>query len=352
MRQLDKYVEREKKGLFFSGINAAEHLAAFLDRSEAPCRSLAKEVRDDIEHIYLVGSGGSWANLQTIKYIFDGLMPIPVEVVPSYELLWRKPVALGPKSLTFFASYSGETEDTLAALRFAASRGVRTVALVQKADTTIGREADTVMAYETPIIYEAPMSALLLFGGFLARGTAHEQKGEEIIAGLKKIPQALATVVPKEGERAEALAREFLPSNHITVLGAGALSPLAYKLAMTVVMEMLRIGGTYCDACEFRHGPVEALERTHMDMMFLIGTDDSREMTLRSLDFCRAHGAHVMIYDGAEFGDVHPLLVPLVMNSAVQWFIVYSAGLRGISDLHDRVYMGQGVLAENGALWP
>jgi fructoselysine-6-P-deglycase FrlB-like protein len=123
-------------------------------------------------------------------------------------------------------------------------------------------------------------------------------------------------------------------------------------VALSVLMENVRIGGTYCDACEFRHGPAEALERVKPDMMFLLGTDESRSVTQRTLDFCREQGARTLVYDAAEFGDCHPLLTPLVMNSVVQWFVVYSALLRGILDLDERVFMGHNVLAEGGAVWP
>jgi fructoselysine-6-P-deglycase FrlB-like protein len=102
------------------------------------------------------------------------------------------------------------------------------------------------------------------------------------------------------------------------VLASGPLTPLAYKVALTVVMENIRIGGTFCDAMEFRHGPAEALERTQLDAIVLLG--------------------------------IHPLLTPLVLNSIPQWFIVYSAILRGITDLDARVFMGHGVLTD--APWP
>jgi hypothetical protein len=60
-----------------------------------------------------------------------------------------------------------------------------------------------------------------------------------------------------------------------------------------------------------------------------------------------------MVYDAAEYGDdVHPLLAPIVMNSHTQWLIVYSAILRGITDLDERVFMGHNVLATGGAQWP
>ena len=83
-----------------------------------------------------------------------------------------------------------------------------------------------------------------------------------------------------------------------------------------------------------------------------LGTDASRDVTLRTAAFCEANGSRVITYDAADFGDVHPLLVPIVMNSHTQWLIVYSAILRGITNLDDRVFMGRHVLATGGATWP
>jgi fructoselysine-6-P-deglycase FrlB-like protein len=121
---------------------------------------------------------------------------------------------------------------------------------------------------------------------------------------------------------------------------------------MSVVMENIRIGATYSDAVEWRHGPAEALERLRGDVLVLLGTDESRKLAQRAIDFCRDQGSEVVVYDALEYGDVHPSLTPLVMNSQTQWLIVYSAILRGITDLDERVFMGHNVLAAGGAQWP
>jgi fructoselysine-6-P-deglycase FrlB-like protein len=284
--------------------------------------------------------------------MFDQLAPVPCEAVPSYELLWRQSPLVNEKTLVFLASFSGGTEDTVAALRFAQERGAKTAGIVRTVNSTIGRDADWSVGYESPACYEAPIVALCLFLAQLCVGTAREDEAAAMLASLEKLPALLRSVLSREESRAESLARDFLHSTHMYVLGAGPLSALAYKVALSVLMENVRIGGTYCDACEFRHGPAEALERIKPDMMFLLGTDESRSVTLRTLDFCRDNGAQVLAYDAAEFGDCHPLLTPLVMNSVVQWFVVYSALLRGILDLDERVFMGHHVLAEGGAVWP
>ena len=169
---------------------------------------------------------------------------------------------------------------------------------------------------------------------------------------LRDVPRVVAEAVEQEEARAEARAREFLSSRHLYVIGAGPLAPLAYKVALTVVMENIRIGGTWCDASEFRQGPAEALERSQVDALVLLGTDESRVMAERTLAFLHEHGAHAQVIDASQYGPVDPLLTPLVLNSITQWFTVWSAILRGITDLDERVFMGRSVLASGGHAWP
>jgi fructoselysine 6-phosphate deglycase len=352
MSDLAGYVERAKTSEYFSGARVAEDLERFLDTRSDDARAVADVRRDDTDHIYLVGSGGSFANLLSVKYLFDRILAIPVDAFPSYELIWREPRRLDGRSLVFLASLSGETEDTVAALRFAASRGARTVALVGSPDSTLSKEADITIPFESAAAYELPMVALTLFACRVAEHTEVANEAAAIVASLQGLPGVLRAVVPAEEERAKARAFEFLSTTHMYVLGAGPLSALAYKMAMSVLMENVRIGGTYSDACEFRHGPAEALERVRPDMMFLLGTDASRQMSLRTLEFCRDRGARTIVYDAAEWDGVHPLLTPLIMNSVLQWFVVYSALLRGILDLDERIFMGHHVLAEGDAAWP
>jgi len=352
MNTLNEHVEHAMGSDYFSAARVAEDLHRFLDRSGAQCMKLGEEARK-ASRLFLVGSGGSLANLQSAKYVIDGLSTIPCDVVPSYELVWRRPLSLDEHSLVVLNSWSGETEDTLAALRSAKAAGARTVALVRKASSTLGRESDVTVEYESSALYEVPLAGLIMLASGLAGGGPRAEEAAALVDSLKQLPPILRTVVDGEATRAEALAREFLYSNHMYVLAAGPLSPLAWKVAMSVLMENVRIAATFCDASEFRHGPAEALERVRPDMMFLVGTDDSRDVTLRTLEFCKSNGAHVIVYDALEFGaGVHPMLTPIVMNSLTQWFVVYSAIMRGILDLDHRVFMGHNVLGANGAKWP
>jgi fructoselysine-6-P-deglycase FrlB-like protein len=352
VNELQQHVQRAKESLLFSGAKIDEHLSAFLSDQAEVCEKLGREWSGRFEQLFLVGSGGSFASLQTAKYILDRVLHSPSDVLMSYEVLWRKPWRLNEKALVFLASYSGETEDTVAALRFAKERGARTVVIVAKTESTMAQEADIIIPYDSGAIYEVPIAALTLFAAGLAQATAAEAEAEELARSLEALPAVLRRTLKLEEQEAERKARELLRANHLYVLGSGPLGPLAYKVAMSVIMENVRIGATFSDACEWRHGPAEALERLRGDFIALLGTDESRELTLRTIDFCRAQGSNVLVYDAADFGDVHPLLTPIVMNSHTQWLIVYSAILRGITDLDERVFMGHNVLAPKGTLWP
>lgn len=351
MANLTAAVEQAKRSLYFSGARIADDLERFLAREAERCLRLGEGIAAGTDQLTLLGSGGSWASLATAKYLLDGLVRTPVEALPSYELIWRDPVRLGPGTLVVVATYSGETEDTIKALRFAKSRGASTLAIVGRRGSTATREADDAIVYDSAAIFEVPVAALALIGAGMA-DAGRRPAADALRGGLASLPDLLRRVLAEEEGRAEDRARAFLSATHLYVLGAGPLAPLAYKVALTVVMENIRIGATYCDASEFRHGPAEALERVSPAMLFLVGTDAARETTLRTLQFCRDRGARTLVYDAAELGQVHPLLTPLVLNSFTQWFTVYSAILRGIDDLDERVYMGHQVLTSDGSAWP
>ena len=351
MSDSNRYVELAKASEYFSGARLSDDLASFLEERRAACRELGREIAE-ARHLYLIGCGGSLATLQTAKYVLDRELDVPIEAAHGYDLVWRSPKQLGEGAVAFFASYSGETEDTVAALRFARERGARTVGIVRGGDSTIAREADDVIEYGSAAIFEVPIAAMILIGLGLAEGRGAGASMQALALALNEVPPAVAAAFEVEEERAEERARELLSSRHLYVVGAGPLAPLAYKVALTVVMENIRIGGTWLDASEFRHGPAEALERSQVDALVLLGTDESRGMGERALAFLQEHGTRTLVLDSASYPPVHPLLTPLVLNSITQWFTVWSAILRGITDLDERVFMGRHVLATGGHAWP
>ena len=340
MKELEQYIERELHGAdsYFAVERSADELELLLDTQAEVCRDVADDLGAGARNMYLVGAGGSLANLRPLKLIFDRLLRMPVEVYSGDDLVGGEPQGLGSGSLVVCASNSGEAHDTVSALRYAKQRGAHTVAVVAKPESTLAREADAVLPFHD---WDEPvMVPPLMVGLRLAETAGDVALADELRAGLEAVPAVLRRVVPVEVGRAEERAREFLDSVHLYVLGAGVLAGLAYKLAYNIVMENMRIGAAFIDASEFRHGPCEALERTRPDMLVLIGSDWSRGQTLRTLEACRRAGARTLVYDAAEFGEVHPWLTPLVVYPAVEPFVIYSAVLRGVVDLAPRVQMG------------
>jgi len=340
MNELRQYADRELRGAdsYFAVERAAEELELLLAGQAEAGREVADRLGAGIENVFLVGAGGSLANLLPLKTIFDELLDLPVETCAGYDLAGRESRKLTAGSLVFLASNSGEVEDTLAALRFARQRGARTVAVVARPDSTLGRECDAVLPFHE---WDEPvMVPPLLVGLRLAESAGDATLAAELRAGLDAVPAALRRVVPLEVERAEGRAREFLDCHHLYLLGGGILAPLASKLAFNIVMENVRIGASFIDASEFRHGPCEALERERPHVLALVGTDWSRTQTLRTLGLLRRADARLLVYDAADFGELHPWLTPLVAYPAVEPFIIFSAVLRGIVDLAPRVHMG------------
>jgi fructoselysine-6-P-deglycase FrlB-like protein len=348
---LEGKVERALESELFSSPHLEADLVRFLADGAPAVRAVAAEARrDGVETVFFVGSGGSWSSMYSGKYLCDRLLRVPAEVSLSYELCWRAPARLDEHALVFVASYSGATADTLAALEFARSRGARTVALVNRADSPIGQGADEVIAYGSPGLYSLPLAAVSSFAIEWARLDGHPD-AETLAAALESLPGVVGGAFRSERERGRALAEEFADSRLLYCVGAGPLYGLAYKFALTVFMENLRTHGSIVESAEFRHGPAEMLERECPDIVFLVGTDESREQTLATLEFARREGARTAVFDAAGY-DVHPLLTPFPLKVALQWFIVYGALLRDIDDLDARVYMGHGVLAGKDSKWP
>jgi fructoselysine 6-phosphate deglycase len=349
---MDALVERAQQSELFTSPRLADDLRRFLrDHRPAALALAAEAVERGIETVYFTGSGGSWTAMYSGKYLADRFTTLTTDAVLSYELIWRNPRRLGPKALVIATSYSGETEDTVAAARHARKAGAWTVGLMSKADSTLAGETDSAIAYDSTALYALPMAAVSLFSLEVARLQGNGEAAA-VLDAFDALPDAIATAYAREQAPSLEVARMLLPAQELYCVAAGPLYGLAYKFALTVFMENIRTHGSVIESAEFRHGPAEMLERQRPDMAFLLGTDESRSLTERSLEVARTRGAATFVFDAADYPGLHPLLAPFVHKVPLQWFVVYSALLRGIDDLDERVLMGRNVLAEGGATWP
>lgn len=352
---LEELVEKAKKSVLFTAPILEPDLAKFLADQSGHIKELARRaVATGVKQVYWVGSGNSWCNLYSGHYLLDKHTDIPSEYYLSYELIWRCPERLNKDAIAFFASYSGSTEDTVAALRFAKSRGARTVAIVNKADSVMGREADEVIPFNSTALYILPLAAAYLFSLEVARSKG--KPVDDTIRGIDTLPQVLGRLYREEEARAKELALQYKDERLFYVLASGPLYGLGYKFGLTVFMENMRVHGSFIETSEFRHGPAEMLEREKPAMVFLVGTDDSRNMSKRVIEIAREAGAKTIVYDYADYaryGVSDPLLAPFVLMVPLQWFAVYSALLRGITDLDERVLMGHGKMGQGKEItWP
>ena len=166
MDHLDELADRAQSSELFSSPYLERDAARFLSEQAEAVRELASRARAGGRRVYFVGSGGSWASMYSGKYLCDRLTGAVSDVLPSYELTWRGPRGLDKEALVVLASYSGRTEDTLEALRFARNRGAETVALVRHARLAPRPPvADHVFAYDSPGLYCLPLLAVTLFAG-------------------------------------------------------------------------------------------------------------------------------------------------------------------------------------------
>jgi fructoselysine-6-P-deglycase FrlB-like protein len=356
MPLLDDLVDRAVASELFTAPRIEVDLAAFLAERGGAIDALARRAADGgFDRVYYVGGGGSLANMLSGQYLMDRWGGPASATLPSYELTWRDPVALDERSLVFLASYSGATEDTLAALRHANARGATTVALARRRPSPMATEASITIDYDSTALYDLPLAAVARFAAGVATltGSPRADEARELLADLDRLPRVLGQVYRAAQGPALQQARSLLSATLLYCVAAGPLAGLAYKFALTVFMENIRVHGSFIESAELRHGPVEAFERQRPDMVFLLGTDVSRAMTERAIDTSRAAGARTLVLDAADYPAVHPFLTPFVLLVPLQWFTVYSALLRGITDLDERVFMGHRVLATGpDATWP
>lgn len=349
----EKLVEQGIESLLFTAPILGPDMQRFLDQHGEAVRKLAQQALDEnVSHIYWVGSGNSQINLLSGKYLLDKFTTIPSDCLTPYEFVWSNPKRLSEKSWVFLASFSGATEDTVVALRHATEKGAKTIVLVNKADSLMGQEADVVIAYESKALYIQPLVAAYLFALEVARLQGVTEV-EAIIHDLYQIPELLSRQYQEEKDAAKKLAEKFKDETIFYTLGSGVLYGLAYKFGLTVFMENMRVHGSFMNAVEFRHGPAEMLDREKPSFVVLLGSDESREVVSRVIDLLKSQKVPLIVYDMAKYQGIHPLLAPFVLMIPLQWFAVYSAFMRGITDLDDRVLMGRGIMGKgDGITWP
>jgi len=231
--------------------------------------SLPLDKIKEIEKISILACGSSYYTALAGKYIFEELTGIPVEVDYSSEFRYRK-ILLGKKDLTILISQSGETADTIAALRACREAGSYILALTNVRGSTISREADSVMYIKagpeigvaTTKAFIGQLMCLYLLSLYFAqvREALNSSEIKKIISELMKLPQLVEIILLKDPEIIK-LSKEFNKYHNFLYLGRGINYPIALEGALKL-KEISYIHAEGYPAGEMKHGPIALLEKT------------------------------------------------------------------------------------------
>jgi glucosamine--fructose-6-phosphate aminotransferase (isomerizing) len=253
-----------------------------------------------IRKIHIVACGSAYHTGVTGKYVLEGLARIPVEVDVASEFRYRKPI-LEEGALVIIISQSGETADSLAALREAKNQGVTTLGIVNVVGSSIAREADKVMytwagpeiAVATTKAYSAQLIAQYLLAIKFAqvRGKLQEEDVTEMLKDMKKLPDQIELLLNSR-ERIQKFANRYVAAKDVFFIGRG----IDYAISMEGSLKLKEISYVHSEAYaagELKHGTISLIEDG--TLVAAVATQDELfKKTLSNIVEVRTRGAFVM----------------------------------------------------------
>lgn len=235
-----------------------------IDLSET---GLTDEDFTNVSRVYLIGCGSAYHVGMAARYVIEKLARVPCEVDLASEFRYRDPI-LEENGLVVIISQSGETADSLAALRLCRERGVRTLAVVNVVGSSIAREADSVMytwagpeiAVATTKAYSTQLAALYLVAVHMAevRGQITKERREELIAAMLALPDQIERVL-SDKERVQWYANKMAACKDVFFIGRG----LDYAISLEGSLKLKEISYIHSEAYaagELKHGTISLIE--------------------------------------------------------------------------------------------
>ncbi len=270
------------------------------DTIDLSALGLQEEQLRALSQICIVACGSAWHVGMVAQYVFEDLARIPVRVELASEFRYRN-APLDTNSLVVIISQSGETADSLAALREAKSRGIRTLAIVNVMGSSIAREADSVfytlagpeIAVATTKAYSTQLIACYALAMEFARvrGTLEPQQYAQLLEQLQTIPDKISRVL-EDKVRLQEFASRFAKAENAFFIGRG----LDYAVSLEGSLKMKEISYIHCEAYaagELKHGSISLIE----DGTLVIGVLTQQalyEKTVSNLVECKSRGAYLM----------------------------------------------------------
>ncbi|MCL2026127.1 MAG: glutamine--fructose-6-phosphate transaminase (isomerizing) [Leptospirales bacterium] len=308
--------------------------------------ALTDEEISNIQRIIFIACGTSWHAGLIGEYLIEEYARIPVEVEYASEFRYRKPV-LCKGDLVIVISQSGETADTLAALREAKARGIKIMGITNVVGSTIARESDgglyihagSEIGVASTKAFTSQLTVIVLLTIFLARRREMTpQEGSAIISELESIPGKIKTIL--DDETVIEIAKIFKDSKNFIYLGRGAQFPIALEGALKL-KEISYIHAEGYPAAEMKHGPIALIDE-NMPVVFIALKDDIYKKVINNMQEVRARKGKIIaiategdteIYDHADYVIYVPatlsILSPLLTVVPLQLLAYHVAVMKG-----------------------
>ena len=308
----------------------------------------AKDIFDRTQAITIVACGTSYYAASVARYWIEDLVGIPCQVEIASEFRYRKCAVL-PNTLFVTITQSGETADTLAALRIAKEIGyfatlticnVPTSSTVRESDLAVMLQVGTEVGVASTKAFTAQLINLLLLTLLLSRrhGSGDDQEAK-IVAGLRALPDAIDSVLALDGAIAE-LSKQFIEKHHALFLGRGSLYPVALEGALKL-KEISYIHAEGYAAGELKHGPL-ALVDDDMPVIAVAPNDDLLEKLRSNLQEVKARGGELFVFADSDSAfntepgvtvlhvpKINPILAPIAYVVPLQLLAYHVAVHKG-----------------------
>jgi len=320
------------------------------DRSEIIFDGLDSDEKmlEEIDKIAIVACGTSYHAALVGRYLVESLCRIPVETDIGSEFRYRNPL-VDERTLLVAISQSGETADTLAALREGKKRGARTLAICNVVESSLSRESDyTIFTYAGPEIgvastkaFSTQLVTLYLVSLFLGKRSGqigHAQMGE-YIEELVKLPHLLEEVVRGHKEIAR-VARKYVHAKNFLYLGRGINYPIALEGALKL-KEISYIHAEGYPAGEMKHGPIALIDQ-EMPVVVLATRDDTYEKVMNNIEEVHAREGRIIALASQDDGEIASkvedvisipptisILTPVLLTIPLQLLAYYIADFKG-----------------------
>ena len=286
------------------------------------------------------------------KYWFEHFARVPVEIDVASEFRYRE-APLRKGDLAIFISQSGETADTLAALRYAKAAGCHTLSIVNVPASTIARESETVLqtlagpeigvASTKAFTCQLMALAALAIAAGRARGELSDSDEAQLVHGLVEIPRLMVAALANESQ-IEKLARDIAKSKDVLYLGRGTSYPLALEGALKL-KEISYIHAVGYAAGELKHGPIALIDE-HMPVVVIAPYDRVFEKTVSNMQEVAARGGRIILMTDARGATEATMdsLVTIVLPDMAAAFtpMVYAIPVQLLA-YHTAVIMGTDV---------